>query len=142
MQGYNSVFSFQKCVLQCYNSMFCFQKCIVQCYNSMFSKLLGVLQWCNSHFSKLWGVLQHCNATLQKLLAVATHSAGNRRRATALFIVMWVNTHDCFSQNLTTKLLKNRIQRIIRIRFYEYLIGNGGLGVDLTRIMSFMALFP
>ena len=91
--------------------MFSFQKCVLQCYNSMFSELLGVLQ--------------HFNATLRKLLAVATHSAGNRRRATALFIVMWVNTHDCFSQNLTTKLLKNRIQRIIRMRFYEYLIGKG-----------------
>ena len=30
--------------------------------------------------------------------------AGYRRRATALFIVMWVNTHDNLSLNLTTKL--------------------------------------
>ena len=35
-----------------------------------------------------------------------------------------VNTLDNWSQNLTTNILKNRIQRIIRMRFYAYLIEN------------------
>ena len=33
-------------------------------------------------------------------------STAVRRRPSALFIVMLVNTHDNYSQNLTTKLLK------------------------------------
>ena len=37
---------------------------------------------------------------------------------------MSVNTHDNLSKNLTTNLQKNRTRRIIRMRFYEYLIGN------------------
>lgn len=122
--------SFRKYVVQGYNSMFSFEKCVVQGCNSMFSFEKYVLQGCNSMFSKLLGVLQHCNAISRKLLAVATSVAGNRRRATALFIFVLVNTHDNISQILTTNLLKNRTRRIIRMRFYEYLIGNGRIGEE------------
>ena len=41
---------------------------------------------------------------------------------------MSVNTHDNLSQNLSTNLRKNRTRRIIRMRFYDILAGDGVIG--------------
>ena len=38
---------------------------------------------------------------------------------------MGLFTREYLSQNLTTNLLKNRTRRIIRLRFYDILAGNG-----------------
>ena len=101
-----------------------FQKCVETLVYSLFSFQKYVETVVFSNFSKLLAVETVVYSLPRKLFTVATHSAGNRRRATNLFIVMLVNTHVDLSQNLTTNLPKNRIRYIIRVRFYDILAGN------------------
>ena len=119
-----SMFSFQKCVQTVVYSVFSFQKYEKTVVYSNFSKLLAVQTAVYSMFSKLLGIQTAVYSFLWKFLAVATCAAIYRRRPSALFIVMLVNTHVDLSQNLSTNLPKNRTRRIIRVRFYDNLAGN------------------
>ena len=73
--------------------MFCFQKYEETLVYSMFSKLLAIETIVFSNFPKLLAVETAVYSMPRKLLAAATHSAGNRRRATALFVTVLVHTH-------------------------------------------------